>query len=259
MQNEEPHNCIDIDELLTETSLNIEKFGLQVISVSGSAYLPSFSYSIGLWQTYQHPEVICFGLSTNLMHGLINDVAAIIKQGERIEAGKLYSDIFKNSSAQFLPVDPGNIDDYFGVAIKHYRHSDFPAIQLIWTDRNNKFPWEDGFEEQFVYKQPLLDRNVAFKFREAKNLGIFTTRQWLELGQPILRVVHDSDGDWQFLTGDQLPEDIKLVALEQMVQKDITLNEVFDLEYGQAAEREYVGDKWVRGEEERDDEEDLPE
>ncbi|MDR0265416.1 MAG: hypothetical protein LBJ04_19525 [Sphingobacterium sp.] len=28
----------------------------------------------------------------------------------------------------------------------------------------------------------------------------FTTRQWIEESKPILRVVHDNDGDWQFLT-----------------------------------------------------------
>lgn len=255
MHNEEPHNCKSIDDLLADTVLNIEKYGLQVISVKGSAYLPSFTYSIGLWQTYRHPELICFGLSTDLMHALINDVAAIIKQGEHIEAGKPYYNIFKNSPAEFLTVDPDNINDYFGVAIRHYKHDEFPAIQLVWTDRNNKFPWQEGFEEVFIHKQPLLDRNTAFKFREAKNLGIFTTRQWLDLKRPILRVVHDHDGDWQFLTGDQLPEDIRLVALDQMVQRDITLNEVFDLDYGKAAERSHIGDKWIRSEADEDEDE----
>lgn len=247
MNNKESHNCSSIDELLANTKLNIEKFGLQVIMVEASSYLPSFAYSVGLWQSYKHPEVICFGLPIDLMHALINDVAEIIKQGEQIEVGKPYADIFKNSNAEFLSVDPGNVSDYFTAAIRHYDHSDFPAIQLIWPDRNKRFPWEKDFEEIFEYKQPLLDRNAVFKFREAKNLGVFTTRQWLDLGQPILRVVHDDDGDWQFLTGDQLEEDIRLVSIEQVVLKDLTLNEVFNLDYGEAADRSYVGDKWIRG------------
>ncbi len=75
--------------------------------------------------------------------------------------------------------------------------------------------WDIGFEDEFVYRQPLLDRNASFKFREAKNLGVFTTRQWLDEKKPVLRVVHDEDGDWQFLTGDQLQEDARIVALEQ--------------------------------------------
>lgn len=250
MQIEKLHNCRDINELLLQTSLNIEKFGLQVIQVQASSYLPSFAYSTGLWQSYKHPEVICFGLSIELMHQLINDVANLIRQGEEFTIRKSYSNIFQNTNAAFLKVAPENIGDYFSLGMRHYGNDEFPAIQLVWTDRNNKFPWENDFEEEFFYRQPLLDRNSTFKFREPKNLGVFTTRQWLDLEQPILRVVHNHDGDWQFLTGDQLPEDIRLVCLEQMVQKDQTLNELFSLDYGESAERSFVGDKWIRSKEE---------
>jgi hypothetical protein len=52
-----------------------------------------------------------------------------------------------------------------------------------------------------------------------------------------------------------MPEDAKLVCLEQMTIKDSTLNEVFDLEYGEEAEREFIGAKWTRNETENDAEE----
>ena len=88
----------------------------------------------------------------------------------------------------------------------------------VWADRNDKFPWEEGFEEVFRYKQPLLDRNAEFKFREPANLCVFTSRQHLEENKPILYVVQDHDGDWQFVTGDLVtPEDRRVVVLEQMV------------------------------------------
>lgn len=250
MQNEKFHNCLDVNELLIKTSRNIEKSGLHVSMVKASSYLPSFAYSTGLWQSYKHPEVICFGLSIELMHQLINDVADIIRQGGEFTVQKPYSNIFQNTSAAFLAVEPENVSDYFTLALRHYGNKEFPAIQLVWTDRNNRFPWENDFEEEFMYRQPLLDRNSTFKFREDKNIGIFTTRQWLDLEQPILHVVHDHDGDWQFLTGDQLQEDIRIVSLDQMVQKDPTLNEVFSLDYGESAERSFVGDKWIRSKEE---------
>lgn len=246
MDKEKEHNCISKDELLVQTKTNIGKYGFQVIMVSGSDYSPSFVYSIGLFDTYKQPEVICFGLPDKLGHDIINDVAELIKKGEAIKTYTNYNNIFKDSRAEFLPVDERNIDDYFGAAINYYDKTKFPAVQLIWTDRNDRFPWEDSFEEQFLHDQPLLDRNTDFKFREANNLGIFTTRQWLDLDKPILRVVHDTDGDWQFLTGDQMPDDIRLVALEQMVIKDKTLNEVFDLDYGYSMDRDFIGGEWTK-------------
>ena len=246
MDKEKEHNCISKEELLVQTKANIDTYGLQVIMVSGSDYSPSFAYSIGIFETYKQPEIICFGLHDKLGHEIINDVAELIKNGETIKTYSNYDNIFKDSRAEFLPVDERNIDDYFGAALNYYDKTKFPAVQLVWADRNDKFPWEEDFEEKFLHDQPLLDRNADFKFRETKNLGIFTTRQWLDLNKPILRVVHDTDGDWQFLTGDQMPADIRLVALEEVVSRDRTLNEVSDLEYGHSMEREFIGGEWTK-------------
>lgn len=251
MTTEEKHNCSDDNRTVSD----IEKFGLSVIIIEATDYLPSFAYSIGLWQKFKHPEIICFGLRNQTLHSVINDVADIVKSGQTIEANKIYNDIFENSRAEFLKVDKRNLDNYFGKAIGFYNSKKFHALQLVWTDRNDKFPWEENFEEKFLHDQPLLDRNADFKFREVKNLATFTTRQWIEQQKPILRVVHDSDGDWQFLTGDQLPEDIKIVALEELVLRDKTLNEIFDLDYGEGAEREFIGGKWTRNKVEYDDKE----
>lgn len=246
MLTDEEHNC----ENHKKTQLDIDKFGLSVIVVEATEYLPSFAYSIGLWQKYKHPELICFGLSTKTLHTIINDTAKLIESGQYIQPNETYDNIFENSKTEFLKVDNRNLSNYFGTGIDFY-NSNFPALQIVWTDRNNKFPWETDFETEFIYRQPLLDRNAEFKFREAKNLGIFTTQQWLELNKPILKVIHDNDGDWQFLTNDEIQDSIKLVALEQIVNKDQTLNEVFDLEYGEEAEREFLGGKWTRNKSEQ--------
>jgi Domain of unknown function (DUF4262) len=239
---DQTHNCGDDGQ----TERNIMQYGLTVIIIEATNYLPAFAYSIGLWKTFKHPEIICFGLTTKTLYTLINDVAEFVKQGNVITANKSYDDFVNNTDTRFVSVVPSYLRNYFGTAIDYYGFDQFPALQFVWTDRNNKFPWDDNFEEEFKYRQPLLDRNANFKFREARNLGIFTTRQWLELNKPILQVVHDEDGDWQFLTGDQLPDDVKLVALEQMTLKDSTLNEIFDLDFGETADRKFIGAAWTR-------------
>lgn len=237
-----------------KTNSDIEKYGLTVIVIEATEYLPSFAYSIGLWKKFGHPELISFGLTTKTLHAIINLAADLVKSGQKIQVNKTYTDFFETGKSVFLAVDKRNIRDYFGYAIDYYNTIDFPALQLVWTDRNDRFPWDEGFEEEFIYKQPLLDRNADFKFREPKNVAAFTTRQWLELRKPILRVVHENDGDWQFLTGDQMPEDIKIVALEQLVLRDNTLNDVFDLDYGEAAERDSIDGKWTRSKVEDEEE-----
>ena len=51
-----------------------------------------------------------------------------------------------------------------------------------------------------------------------------------------------------------MPDDIKVVALEQLVLRDETLNEVFDLEYNEEAKREVIGGQWKRNKVDYDDE-----
>ena len=163
---EENHNCVD----LNQTKEHIDKYGLSVVKIESKEYLNSFAYSVGLTKTFKHPEIICFGLRTELLHQLINDVAEIIKEEGNLNPNKEYDNVFENSRAKFLQIDKRNIEDYFGVAIKYFGKIEINGMQLIWTDRNNKFPWEDGFEEEFKFKQPLLDRNAEFKFRESQCL-----------------------------------------------------------------------------------------
>ena len=225
-------------------SEDIEKFGWSVVMIKETDYSPAFAYTIGIWETYGKPEIIAFGLNTNSLHILVNQAADIFKAGNEIETKKNYDDFFDNNNVQFIEVDKDNISDYFGYAIDYYGSNYFPAMQFVWTDNENKFPWENEYEIDLIHKQPLLDRNMKFKFREDKNLGVFTTKQFLDNNKPILRVSHDDDGDWQFLTEEAELKDAKIVPLEFMTNKDETLNEVFQLEYGKTAIREFIGGSW---------------
>lgn len=234
-------------------SADIDKFGFTVLMLEATDYLPSFAYTVGLWKNFKHPEIISFGLSVQNLKTLLNSVGEWVKTGKVMEPNKTYDDFFNKGKSEFVEVDERNVGDYFGYAMELYNYEKFPVLQLVWTDRNNQFPWESGFEEEFLYRQPLLDRNADFKFREPKNLGVFTTKQHLEKNMPILHVVHDWDGDWQFLTGDQTEKDGKLVSLGCMVDRDKTLNDIFDLDYGEKAVRKFIGDDWERNDIEDDE------
>lgn len=242
MSDNAEHNCLDNNKLVAD----IEEFGWEVILIEATEYLPSFAYTIGLWKNYNHPEIISFGLTTKTLHLILNTAGDMVKSGQVIKTTKVYDDFFENSKTAFIGIDKRNLGDYFGTAINFYNSKEFPALQLIWTDRNDNFPWDPDYQEEFQYRQPLLDRNADFKFRESKNLAVFTTRQFIEMNKPILDVIHENDGDWQFLTGDQFIEDIKIVGLNEMVSRDQTLNEVFNLEFGERASREFIGSEWTR-------------
>lgn len=223
----------------------IEQYGWTVIALDATDYLPSFAYTLGLWKNYQHPEIIAFGLPVTMLHTVLNEAGNMIQSGQKLELQKQYSEFFENGQACFIPVHDDNFSDYFNYAIELNGTKVFPACELIWTDRNLKFPCEEGFEVEFKFKQPLLDRNAAFKFFEEKSLEALCSDGFM-VGKPILKVVHISNGDWEFHTEKHVHEDSKIIPLEEIVFKDPSLNDLFDLDYGQEAERKSMADQWER-------------
>jgi hypothetical protein len=75
-----------------------------------------------------------------------------------------------------------------------------------------------------------------------------TTRQVLDVSEPILLVSHDADDHaWQFIgTTDASVTDGRVVCLEEIVHLDPTVLELADLPPGWQAMRGEVGSPWTR-------------
>jgi len=77
--------------------------------------------------------------------------------------------------------------------------------------------------------------------------GVFTTKRIAEGSAPILGVVHDLDGDWQFLDGGAVTRDTAvLIHLAHVVEWDPAVLEVAGLPVGWQAWRSDVGCAWER-------------
>jgi hypothetical protein len=66
---------VDITESKSQLQENIDLHGLQVQHVLEDEIGPAFSYSVGLFKSYGHPEIIMVGLKQQLAHTLINNMA----------------------------------------------------------------------------------------------------------------------------------------------------------------------------------------
>ncbi len=85
-------------------------------------------------------------------------------------------------------------------------------------------------------------------FDRAPIVAAITTRQVLEDGLPILRVVHYSDDhSWAFTCGTiSDTEDGRVIAMKEAVSIDPTLLEIADLPPGWGASRAAVDEQWSR-------------
>jgi hypothetical protein len=91
-------------------------------------------------------------------------------------------------------------------------------------------------------------KNPEFKFKEKRTTTVFTLHQIIEESKPVLFVNHSKDdGSWQFLSGDFFkPNDVTAVSLQEIVEKDETLNDLADLPRGWQASRGAVTEEWLR-------------
>jgi hypothetical protein len=85
-----------------------------------------------------------------------------------------------------------------------------------------------------------------WKFLDPQNVAVFTTMAVISNTSPILYVCHD-DGEWQFHTGmDINVEDAKVVALSEIVKRDLSILDLADLPMGWIATRQSQTDAWQR-------------
>jgi len=89
---------------------------------------------------------------------------------------------------------------------------------------------------------------AEWPFDQARNTVTVTVRQIMDGSKQILLVSHDMDDHgWQFLTGeDDSTKNVMLVALDEVVSKDASLNELADLPPGWLATRKSIHEPWVR-------------
>lgn len=95
---------------------NMEQYGCYIIQVKPDGFLPGFAYTIGLYQKFNHPEIICFGLSLDLLGSVLNDACELIKNGQSLQVGVHYDDFIADFSIQFLTVDKSFYPNYWGIA-----------------------------------------------------------------------------------------------------------------------------------------------
>ena len=79
-----------------------------------------------------------------------------------------------------------------------------------------------------------------------KKQAVFTTKFVIEDNSPLTYVSHDNEGDWQFFSQEDANEsDARIVSLEEMIDRDPTINQILNIPTGKAAYRNNISDEWI--------------
>ncbi len=142
----------------TKVKSDIKKYGVHIIHVLEEGEEPNFSYTIGLYETYQKPEIIIVGLKQDLHHTLLNNIAYDYKEGISFENGKMHDNILDDYKCLLIDVEKKHYDAYLGMAMDHYGNQDFPVMQIVWPTPAHMYPFDKEAPEGFKKWQPMLGK-----------------------------------------------------------------------------------------------------
>jgi hypothetical protein len=144
-----------MDEYDAQTIADIDRFGWivrRIIADEG----PDFAFSIGLFHSFGHPELLIYGLAPNVIGHVINEIGERIRDGERYVAGQTVNGFLEGYAVTFRPIPLAQYAAHLGGAIRHYRGRDFPALQVVYPDFEHRWPWDAGVDNELLEAQPVL-------------------------------------------------------------------------------------------------------
>jgi hypothetical protein len=259
----------ELNALDERTISQIEEYGCSILSVGRDCKEDfTWTYSIGLFDTCGRPDLITIGLPFKTAHSCLNEAASRLRAGVDLTKER-QKDLIGNVDCDLRPVDPKWVKRLMNWANWYYGRSDYPVLQVVYPDLENRFPEDEGFNRRFV--QPLMqpgapfteierdfwdsvDRSENFKdwkFPDPPHTGAYLSKAVQEGDEPITYVSHDADdGAWQFL-GDTMSDSGGVSScLHHPVDDDASLLELADLPLGWYAERKTPDDPWQRYEHE---------
>ena len=150
------HREGELSKFNEEEISDIEEFGCEVLSVALSEPSPpGFSYTIGVYDTCGQPEVLVVGLPFRTAHALLNEAASRLRRGTDLNQGR-QGEMVGKVDCEFRPVDPKWARHLMLGANWFYRETEYPVLQAVFPDLDNRFPEDPDFDTRFI--QPLLQK-----------------------------------------------------------------------------------------------------
>jgi hypothetical protein len=138
---------------------DIRKYGVHILHVfDDEGNKPEFSYTVGLWHTHGHPEVLISGLKQGLRHTLLNNINYSIGQGRQFRDGQSATDVIENYRCYFQEILRDKYRPYLGWDVWFYGDSDFDAVQMLWPSVDHVYSWENRASEFLKNAQEILTR-----------------------------------------------------------------------------------------------------
>lgn len=142
------------DEWAGRLVRRIDRQGWDVIGVAEADGLPGWAYSVGLTHSFGAGEVALFGLDVADMQVWVTDLCEAVAAGAAMPDDTALTDDVTDLPGLLRPMDGGWYPGFFGVAEEFYRGTAYTVRQVVWPDRDGRFPWDDAVGDRCQRWQP---------------------------------------------------------------------------------------------------------
>jgi hypothetical protein len=145
------------DEYELKAIEDIREYGVHILHVfDDEGKKPDFSYTVGLWHTHGHPEILISGLKEGLRHSLLNHLNRMITEGREFKNGQSYTDVIDNYRCYFQGLRKDQYKEHLGWDLWFYGGDDFDAVQMLWPSVDHIYPWDEQADEYLRNAQEIL-------------------------------------------------------------------------------------------------------
>lgn len=135
---------------------DIAEFGWHCIRILAEGQHVEYSFTVGLFQTYRHPELIIFGLPPEVAHQILSVAAHEAKRGTPLDLSFPTDSLLHGYSCCFAEVPVWEYCEHVGYCRWYYLGNNFPLYQIVWPSHSGLFPWHPDASQEFKDAQPVI-------------------------------------------------------------------------------------------------------
>jgi hypothetical protein len=211
----------------------IAEVGWAVVALEAET---AHAFTVGLWHSFGLAELAMFGLEAADMQVWLNAAVEALRVRGQILDGEPFDGVLTGFPVLLEEVHPSWNEPLFGAMCGYYGVSEVPVRQVVWPDRDGRWPWQGTATEACRLRQPsswlpvsehpagawrlVAELSADWPFVELQPDSTVTASPGVVAGlEPIIAVTHDGEGGWDFLDFKGYVDDLERVHFGQLYQK----------------------------------------
>lgn len=135
---------------------DIAEYGWHCVNILAEGDLPGFAFTVGNFESHNHPEFIIFGLRSEVAHRVLDLAVSGLKSGAIFDLSVPTYELLNDYPCVFVQVPEAEYQEHVGFCRWYYEGNNFPLYQIVWPSKDGKFPWHADASDSFRAAQPTL-------------------------------------------------------------------------------------------------------